>query len=276
MNEYDSRVYVIDSSKRISGTSSNFSISIDIPNLSDFDRIALNQFSCPRSYYDVEEGFNTFILKEGTTQVQCIFPQGMYNVYTLISTMTSLLNAYSPNGLIYSIEYPNSAIQSNNNKLVFIATNPTLKQISLIFNNYLFQQFGFNSNSTNLFSNLTSTSVLESVNSISVSSINRLFLSSNACGLSPDNLLQEILIAGQFPSCAYIYYENINYQINSKVFTNPQNNSFEFTLYDRYGNVVNLHGLEIVFSITLYKKDRTNELLYNYYKLKNQEKLLFN
>ena len=271
----DVRIAIVDSSKRISGTSSAFSISIDMPSYTqDFDRVALNQFSCPRSWYDINSTSNTFTLKENTSQATITIPIGMYNVYTLASTLAPLLSSNSPNGLIYSISYPNASQVVNTNKFTF-SVNTTSIAVQFIFTSRSpYQQLGFGLNTTNTFTIGSTNSTLVSVNSISISSINRLFLVSNCCGTAQDGILQEILIAGNYPSTSFVYYENLNYDTNSKEFTNPANNSWEFAIYDRYGNIVDLNGLEVVFSLIFYKKNKTDELHFNDIKLKNLEKML--
>jgi hypothetical protein len=264
------RIVVVDSSQRYSGTSSNFSIDLNLPAYcGDFDRIALNQISLPRSWYDVATNYNTFTLREGITSVVITVPVGMYNVNSLATTIGTLLSSASPNGFTYTLTYPNSATVVNTNKYTITCSNSaTSKQ--LIFTNSMYQQLGFAINSTNTFTGAT----LVSTNSISISYINRVFLKTNACSTAQDNILQEILVAGQYPSTSFVYYENINFDINSKEFTNPLNNSWDFSLYDRYGNIVDLNGLEIVFSLIFYKKSKTDELHMEHLRIQTLEKIL--
>ena len=97
----DIYISIVDSSQRVSGTSSNFTINLNLPNfVQDFDRIALNQFSCPRSWYDVSTAVNTFQFKEGIggTLKTITVPVGMYNVNTLALSIASLLTTNSQNG----------------------------------------------------------------------------------------------------------------------------------------------------------------------------------
>jgi hypothetical protein len=272
----DVRIVNVDSSQRLSGTSTNFTINLNLPNyVQEFDRVAVNQISIPRSWYDVESGYNTFVLKEGTSSQTITIPAGMYNVNTLATTIATQLNSASVlngNSYTYTVAYPNSSLTVNNNLYTYTCSS-SAKAIQFIFTTNLYQQMGFAQNTTNTFGG-GSPNTLTSVNSISISYINRLFLYSNCCNTAQNGYLQEILIAGQFPSTSFIYYEAQNFDINSKEFTNPQNNAFDFALYDRYGNIVNLHGLEIVFSLIFYKKNRTDELHFDYIKMKNLEKLL--
>lgn len=264
------RIVIVDSYLRYSGTSSNFSINLNLPSYcSDFDRIALNQISLPRSWYDVATNFNTFTLREGATSVIITVPVGMYNVNSLGTTIATLLSSTSPNGFTYTLTYPNSATVVNTNKYTITCSNIVATK-QLIFTNSMYQQLGFASNSTNTFNADT----LTSTNSISISYINRVFLKSNACSTSQANILNEILVAGQYPSTSFVYYENINFDTNSKEFTNPFNNSWDFSLYDRYGNIIDLNGLEMVFSLIFYKKSKTNELHMEHLKIKTLEKIL--
>jgi len=270
----DCYISVIDSSSRISGTSSNFTINLNLPNyVQEFDRVALNQFSCPRSWYDVSTGYNTFTFTEtGYSAKTITVPVGMYNVNTLATQVGNLLTTAAASlgsGSTYTITYPNSALVVNTNKYTFTCSNSS-QNFSLIFTNKMYQQLGFSTNSTN-----TSTGgILISTNSISISYINRLFLVSNACNTSYNSYLQEILITGQYPSTSFVYYENLNYDTNSKEFTNPNNNCWDFSLYDRYGNIVDLNGLEIVFSLIFYRKNKTDEIHMEHLKLTNLEKIL--
>lgn len=273
----DVYISIVDSSQRVSGTSSNFTINLNLPvYVGDFDRVSLNQFSCPRSWYDVATNFNTFTLKESGVTMVITVPIGMYNALTLASTLSTLMTTASATfGLAYTytVTYPNSSLTVNTNKFLFTSTGHAFNT-NLIFTNSMYQQLGFAANSNNLFNIGGSSSTLTSVNSISISYINRIFLTSNACNTSYNSYLQEILIAGQFPSTSFVYFEAQNFDINSKEFTNPLNNAWDFTLYDRYGNVIDLNGLEVVFSLIFYKKNKTDEIHMEHIKLQNLENLL--
>ena len=264
------RMVVVDSSQRFSGNSSQFTIALSLPTeVSDFDRVVLNQISIPRSWYDIDSNLNTFFLVENFSLPKVVtLTPGLYNVNSLILSLQTALNLASPNGYTYTISYPNSSTQVNTNKFTFKCSNTSVTK-SFIFTNALYLQLGFNANTTNDF-----TGTITSTNSISISYINRLFLKSSICDTAQDNILQEILVAGQYPSCSYVYYENPLFDAQSRVFTSSTNNSWTFSLYDRYGNLVNLQGQDYVFSLFLYKKDRTSELHHESLKISNLEKLL--
>ena len=61
---------------------------------------------------------------------------------------------------------------------------------------------------------------------------------------------------------------------NSRVFTKPQANYWNFQLQDEYGNVLDLNGLDFNFTLTVYIKDDTSELHRESLLLDNLEKLI--
>jgi hypothetical protein len=196
-------------------------------------------------------------------------PIGNYNVNSLALTLTSILNLLSPNGYTYQILYPNSYTSGNTNKYTFLCSNTT-SSISFTFGvNSLFQQMGFNKNSINNFTNGS----LISINSLNISYINRVFLKSNCCNTSQDSILQELLVVGSFPTSSYIYWENLHFDTTSKEYTLQNDNSLQFQLFDRYGQIVDLNGQDMVFSVTFYKKNSTDEIHQNHIQLKNLEKI---
>ena len=104
-----SNVYYIDSNNRTSGSHTDFSINIDITR-SNYDKVCVLQFSCPKSFYNFPASKNTFTLEEtdlgGTTQTLITIPIGNYNVVNLCSTLSILLTTGSTKGYTYSVSYP--------------------------------------------------------------------------------------------------------------------------------------------------------------------------
>ena len=86
----DSRVFYIDSSNRTSGTDSNFEISLNLPK-NNYNKVALLQLSCPKSFYNFSTGKNTFTLRELSVNYTVTIPVGNYTNTTLLSSLSSLL-----------------------------------------------------------------------------------------------------------------------------------------------------------------------------------------
>jgi hypothetical protein len=261
----NSKVFYIDSYNKVSGTDSNFSIKLDLGK-NDFNKIALLQFSCPKSFYNFTSGSNTFTLIEKSVNYTITIPVGNYNKNNLITTLIAQLNGSSGNGWIYNVSYPDSS-SGNTGLLTFSVSGNGAFQPSFLFTNSCWLQLGFNINSTNTF--IANTLISE--NCISLSPVNRVFVKSSMCSVSTNSILQEVLQT--FPDNSFIYYENINVDINSKDFTGNNDSLFSFQITDRFGIPVDTHGLNIMMSILLYQKDNTSELHKEELLIKNVERL---
>lgn len=273
------RIVVVDSQNRLTGTDTDFTYDMKLPS-NDFDRVVLHQFSCPRSYYDIDQYTNQFTLNEyGKSAISVSLPVGWYNILILASTLSTYLtnaSSTSGNGWIYTVTWPGFNTV-NTNQLTFTVTGSgsSTNPPSLTFTSEdCWVQLGFNANSTNKFVYNGTTTVLMSTNSCNISYINRLYLKSNICSEEQDQLLQIILVAGNYQTGSYIFYENIAIDANSRKYTNNSDNVFNFQLFDNYGNLILLNGLNLVFSLLFYKKDRTSELHQQHLTLKNMERFL--
>lgn len=280
-SKFDNRIVIVDSQNRIDGTDSDFTFNLKLPS-NDYTHVALHQFSCPRSWYDVDIYTNQFTLTEyGFSPVVVNLAVGWYSVYTMVAELTSVLTSASPNGWTYTVTWPGLNVV-NTNQFTFTVTkggssvNPNTYPPSLSFTSQdCWVQLGFNANSTNTFTaSVANTAVLVSVNSINISYINRLYLTSTICTESQNNLLQVVLIAGNYQPGSYVYYEDLLIDANSRQFTRNKDNVFRFTLYDNYGNIILLNGLNLVFSLIFFKKDDINDVHRQHLEIQNLEKLL--
>ena len=264
----NSKVFYIDSYNRISGTDSDFNIKLNL-GMNNFNKCALLQLSCPKTFYNFASGKNTFVLREMGVNYTITIPVGNYNKNNLITNLQSILTLASGNGWIYTISYPSSS-QPNTGLLTFSVSGNGVNQPSFIFTDYCWIQLGFKANTTyNFISNS-----LQSVNCISLSPVNRIYVKSSMCNTSNDTILQEVLQT--FPDNSFIYYENVNVDINSKDFTNSSSTVFNFQITDRFGTPVELNGLNVMMSILLYEKNNTDEIHKQELLIKNIERLYQN
>ena len=72
-SSYRSILY-INSSNRISGTDGQFTIKLPSNFLHDFDKVAVLAANIPKTYYQVQDGFNTFTLVEGLSNITITVP----------------------------------------------------------------------------------------------------------------------------------------------------------------------------------------------------------
>lgn len=260
------QVYYVNSRDRISGTDSNFLIKLNIDGNKEFDRIVILDLSIPKSMYNINSYNNTFIVKnedELDGERIITIPHGNYNRKTFVSTLTNLLNTLQPSGWSYSISYSSSS-QPDTAKFTFTITGNSGIQPSFKFsnNNSLFEIMGFNPNSINSFQS----SSLISENVINFNTEGTYYLHSDMCQ-DQNNILTSIY-TGQTEQQSYIIYHNDTPLLNSKIFVNKNADLFNFFLTNEDDLPINLNGLNIVFTLLLYKEDFTNQIISSYIKLK--------
>ena len=257
-------IYYVNSYNRINGTDSSFSYQFQNLNSDEFDRVVLLSASIPKSFYLIQNLANTFTLKENSTSVTITVPQGNYNRNSLMTVVKNLLNANSPNLWVYSISYPNINTTGDNGFYYFTVTGNS-SQPSFIFTTSLYEQLGFNANTTYQFSSNS----LVSVNVCNLSVETTLFIHSDMSqNYNGDNTLQEIYSNGE-PSYSYINFINVCPHEYSKPLNNDKTNVFYFTLTDEYGNIVNTNGININFTVMVYKTNPFDEMVKQYIQMKS-------
>lgn len=258
-------IYYVNSANRLNASDTDNSFSYKFINLQDgeFDSVVVLSASIPKSFYLFQNGQNTFQLKENTSTVTITIPQGNYNRNSLLAIVMRLLNTNSPNGWTYIITYPNINVTADDGKYYFTVTGNS-SQPSLIFQTYCYEQLGFNINSTNTF--VSNSLVSSNVCNLSVETT--LFIHSNVSqNYNSDNTLQEVYSNGE-ASYSYINFINPCPHEYSKPFENNNSNTFNFTLTDEYGNLINTNGININFTIMFYKKNIIDDMLKGYIKMK--------
>lgn len=257
------------SDNRSSGTNSNFfSASADL-GINDYNTVCVVQASIPRSFYNVPNGRNTFIVEENSIQRTITMTPGSYNKTNLQSNLQTKLNNGAPPGWSYTVSYPDST-QPQTFKYTFTVTGNSGIQPKFIFTNSLYHQLGFEPNTTNNFS----TNSLISTNVIDLSFISQVYISSNLIINSNDGILQEILNYGSFPMGSFCNFQQLDFEMNSRDFNKNITNSWQFVLTNNDGLEIDLNGIPWSFSLCFYCRNDTSELLRNDLKLKNEERIM--
>ena len=151
--------------------------------------------------------------------------------------------------MTYTLTYP-SLSGADTGKWTFTQSNGAIVS-TLIFNEHLFEPFGFKANSTNVFSGTT----LISSCVIKLQSEDRLLIhSSIAANPSIDDVLVSI------NSTTSINYSSIAYECYAPEFyshalSSQNNNTYRFTLTDENGELIQLNGLNMNMTLLLYKKE---------------------
>jgi hypothetical protein len=259
MNSYNKKVFYIDSNNRMTGTTSDFTISINVEPGDEFTHACVLQCLIPKSYYLIQNGFNTFQLKEGISTVTITIPPGNYSRRSFQIQIMLLLNTLSPNLWTYSITYPNVATSADTGLFTYSVIGNGASQPSFIFgSNIICEQFGFPANSTQVFiaNQLISTVVLKMVKE------DALYLRSDLIqNKEGNNILQCIFASSDNPSYSNITYKAIDIESNSKIITTSIGNIYRFYLTNENNMPIDLNGLNIVISLMLYKQNDLTGLL---------------
>lgn len=259
----ESTIYIIDSSQRISGTDSRFTYKINLPKGNEYNRVCLLQAIIPKSYYLIDEPLNTFTLSENGFDTIVTIPKGNYNAPMWSKFIANLLTTSSSQGYVYACALPDANVTTSTGKFTYSVSNNGGVQPFFIFpaESHLNEVFGFVRGSSNQFSGNS----LISVNVIKFQNEDVLLIhsdiSKNNDQTSYADVLQEIY-ASSSPSFTNVIYQNSGMlEGYSKPLVTQNNNVFSFSITDEDNHVLNLNGLNCVFTILVYKKDDINQLI---------------
>jgi hypothetical protein len=244
------RFFFINSFNRLSGTSNAFSIEIQVPSNEEYDSVCVTQVSIPVSYYLIDAGYNTFQLKENNSTVTITIPPGNYNINSFCTILALILNSASPNGLTYTMTFPQSFTQNNSGLITYTNSNASIT-VSFIFNpnNYVNEQMGFASGSTVIFSS----GQLISSNVVNFQNENTLFLHSDIVSNGADDILQEVY-GTNTQALQYVTYLCPEIKSYSKQLKAPKNQIANFYLTDENNKAVNLNGQDMQITLLMYKR----------------------
>jgi hypothetical protein len=259
-----SRIVTVNSAKG-DGDNSNFKYKIPNIFIQQYDRVVLLSATIPISFYLVQEGLNTFVLREGLSDVTITIPVGNYNTNSFKTVLKNLLNSNSPNGYTYDITMNNSFTQVDDGKFNYTCNG--IIQPEFIFTTNLIEQMGFNRNTTYQFSN----GVLRSSGVVNFVPEQSIFIKSDLVNTynNSDPVLQTIYSSNEKPY-SIINYQCNDYVANSKKLSNIALNYFNLVLMDENNNILKLNNRNWLCSLLFYKVDDLHKEYYNY-KLLNEK-----
>lgn len=259
MNILESKIVYINSKNRITGTPENFMYQVPISSNDKFDSVCVLQVCIPISYYLVQSGYNTFILKEGSSSVTITVPPGNYNSSSFATVIVALLNSNSPYQYTYTMTMPNTYATTSTGKYTFTVSDDIYTPSLIFGNNSLHEQFGFNSGSTNTFNNKTiiSTNVVNFINE------STLFIYSDMVDATTNttqyNVLQEIYNNNCSP-LQNITYQCVNVESYSKKLNSNSSNIFHFNICNENNELIQLNGQNWLLTLLLYRKNDLNDI----------------
>ena len=238
-----SKIIYLDSEERISGTSSNFSYAIDIPDGAKYDTCCVLSMTIPRSYYLIRPGQNKVILVLAGEEHPFEIPPGNYNADNFSETLLAILNGIA-GAAAFTITF--STITG---KYTYAYSGLGTASFKLEDPSRLGHQLGFGEISENHFVGGT----LQSKNVVNFVSTSTLFLHSDMVDDSTD-VLQEVYADNSVP------FSNLVYNCRApgmyaKKLRNNTSSLFNFSLCDEHDKEVDLNGHEILLTLILYRKE---------------------
>lgn len=272
---YQPQTYYINSFDRIAGDHTNFVCQkLDLNNM-PFTHCCVKQVGIPKVFPNIPTNYNTFTLKEGLVTRTITLEVGYYNKNTMIAELPALLNSASAlngNNWVYTMSY-RTATQVQNFKYTFSVSGNGGSQPSFIFTeSQIYLQLGFDVGTHAFTSNS-----LVSDNIINFNPTSKLYIKSDLVSSSNESILQEILNVDLVGFGSSIFYQNQgNLDLESKVLVGNQKDTFNIQLVNENGQYVDLQGQDWSFSIILFVRQDTQELIRDDLKIKAFERFVQN
>ena len=272
---YQPQTYYINSFDRIVGDHTNFVCQkLDLNN-QPYTHCCVKQVGIPKVFPNIPTNYNTFTLKEGLVTRTITLEVGYYNKNTMIAELPALLNQASilnGNNWVYTMSY-RTATQVQNFKYTFSVSGNGGSQPSFIFNeSQIYLQLGFDMGTHAFTSNS-----LVSDNIINFNPTSKLYIKSDLVSSSNESILQEILNVDLVGFGSSIFYQNQgNLDLESKLLVGNQKDTFNIQLVNENGQYVDLQGQDLSFSIILFVRQDTQELIRDDLKIKAFERFVQN
>ena len=257
------RKVTFSSANSISGSNSTFtSAPIDL-GVNDFDSVVLVNANIPKSFYNFPAGYNTFQLTELGVSTTITVTPASYNIINIQTVLSTLLTNGSKtlgNNWTYAVTYASPTV-GDTYKLTFTVSGNSGQPKITMFANELspFRQLGLEDGITYTFVSNSITSV----NAVNMSLVLTAYIQSDVTQNSYNGILQEFLNIGSYPPLSVIYYDQINYDVNTKVLNTSLKNSWTFSLVDDLFLPIDTIGVPWSFTLCFFKRASTHELQRN-------------
>ena len=256
------RIYYVNTLQKSSGTNENFKYKFQIPTEEGYDRVVLLSASIPNSFYLIQEGLNTFTLRENGVDAIVTIPPGNYSAKVFARIVGPLMTEASPNQWVYSIALPNQNTEPQTGKFTYSVSGNT-SEPSIICTDLVNEQLGFAAHSINTFTD----GKLISSTTVNFGAESALFIHSDIADSGDSDVLQEIY-AGNTETLSYITYQCTAPELYSKALQTRQSSVFSFSLTNEKKQLMNLNGVDMQLTICLYKKDNTSLMMREYMQYK--------
>jgi len=244
----DKKIFYINSRNRQHGTDNDFEVVVDLPVHQKYNKICILSAIIPKSYYNVQAEWNTFILKEDDKQVTISIPPANYNRRSLAKQLAYEMSNASPNGLSYNVTFPNSLIDGDDGKYLYTVDNPNFDCYIIVDDNGMYELLGFNPNTINRFVD----GKLKSTNVCKIQSEDVIRIHSSISSNDGDDVLLEIY-ASSTQTFSNIVWSCPDVFAYSRDISRRTTNVYRFYLTNEDNQPLDLNGLNVCFTIMVYE-----------------------
>ena len=263
----------VDSARRLSGSSSDFTIPIALT-ASDYDTVVVKQLSVPKSMYLFNAEDATFYLGLRVGGVNIEIPLtlelGNYSLTCFTHCATQLLNT-NGKGVVFTMGFPGPTQPSTGRFTISYTASGGVLPVYLRFTGYgIGQGFGFASHSINNFVS----GRLVSQNVVQLTGVQAVYLYSDLVDNAFEGqILQEVIACStsDFSYLEYLWCGDIG--LSSKNIAHKGSDTYRFWVCDSLGNAINLNGLNVFFSLIFYKRNNLSDLQRSTLMLEHFQKL---
>lgn len=233
------KLFYINSRDRYTGTNNDFYINIPVDPNEKFNKVVVLQASIPKTYYVINTS-DSFTLDENGTEYTISIQAGNYNVKTFGNAIQSALN--NAGTYTYTVTRP-----YENAKYQFDVSGNGGIQPKFIFTTSMYEQMGFDINSTNTFSSDTMTST----NVVNLQRESTLFIHSSMVG--EGDVLQEIYSVNTEVYSA-VTFQNANPEWYAKNINYSTTNSYRFYLCNEDSIPIELNGINWLLTLCFFRE----------------------
>jgi hypothetical protein len=252
INPKSQHVVYVNSADRLSGTSDNFTYNINLPSDKKFNKVVVLDALIPKSYWLIQNGYNTFQLTENGVTATVTLPVGNYNLNSFKTVVAGRLNSASPNGWTYYITYPNTNVAPDTGKFTYVVSgNSSQPSFTFPATNSLFENFGFDAGTyTFTADSLTSTNIVK------LQVEDKIFINSDLVVGTPNQfgVLQEVNVAPS-PTYSSITYQCTAPEYYAKDVAKSFSSTYSFSLSDVHNFPIHLNGLPFSFTLLFYQQN---------------------
>lgn len=230
--------------KQQSESDTNFTMTINGTFSEDFSQIALVNFICTNSFYNVDDNNNTFDFQEDSGDpVSATITPGNYDLAAIITALQTAMNGVSPNSYTYTIT--SSAITN------MITITSSLGTFSVLITGGLNLMLGF--------SRYTATGQNNANTAPRIYNLSRYGFFNLICSLSSDSTYNTSTryrqsIMSYIPICESQNGDIFSFRPQQWSWHNTSTervNSIQIQLTDEYGNDINLNGGYLSLNLVL-------------------------